>query len=47
LEYIMAGYSTVRVRSARYLKGVSVLHEMLEGLEAFMDLQAYGLAEEF
>ena len=36
-----------RLCSAKYLRGVSVLHEMLEGLKAFMDRQGYGLAEEF
>ena len=47
VEYIMAGCSTVQVCSAKYLKGVKVLGEMLEGLEAFMDRKGYSSVEEF
>jgi heterodisulfide reductase subunit A-like polyferredoxin len=47
VEYIMAGCSTVQVCSAKYLKGVKVLGEMLAGLEAFMDRKGYSSVEEF
>jgi hypothetical protein len=43
----MAGCSSGRLCSAKCLRGVSVLHETLEGLKAFMDRQGYDLAEEF